>query len=801
MSKKITLLFILSLAFFTQANAQSPTDKIDVEAYNSDIMVQPVLDGLNGLRWNGGLDSMLTSDVLYNTGKDIVVGYALDKRITSDPTLVQHINKKYGGTVKVEEIAVEVSAGKSKTPFTYADVAQDIVEKIKKNKKFLTILNNPKYFYLGIASDVNPETRKLYVSIVLGGNDAFNKGAKDKKKLPVPFSTGKYGLVKGTDKECKACDKFVHELPLLQQRLYLKDGKVWIEADDFKKFKKMFKNKTDGIAVDIVQKAQYPCNSDNIFDYNLNSKGIMTKPMYMDKLIKGNLNVTKEDPKNNTYKCALGKLSKKAQLKLGDDYELNLVYIIDKKICKVVQRTYFEDNGNNGLTPLAIYPDSVTANDKDRYIPQSENQVLEFIIPFEQGKYNYNEKDIQEFINKMNEPDFQITEINISASSSLEGDSVMNAKLQQQRAQSIVNALKKYTKGKEITSNITTSDSWEDFKIAVAGSQFASMATMSKAEVKAQLHDPNVLAGLEPILKEERKAKIEMKVTLDLTGKNEQMHVYNSYKQALDKKDPVTALRIQKWILAQIMKKKYDAKAFLAIDVPNDKDYASLLVNKMFIDNHFNHADSIYNALYHQFDDMNKTMSGSDFVAYNRLMGFVKTQPLSDAKQINEVQSKITEMYGKKIPQPQCDALNLEYQFKIIEKVDTLDPGLPNAAVQQCMDRIKKIFNIQSATWENSLILAQVFEKHGDLAFSMKLLEPFLTDENPDEQLLFTYISIAQHFPDQIFSKNFRIAMSKAAAKNSERYCKLFGYPYMSFQVMDNPQIKKQYCDVCGGGQ
>ncbi len=799
--KRITFLLVVILAFASGAKAQSPTDKIDPEAYNADLMVQSVLDGLNGVRWNAGLDSMLASDILFKAGLDIADGYAADKRVTIDPELAPHLAKKYGGTNKVSEIAVEVSAGKAKSPSTYAQVASDIVDKIKKNKKFLQSLNNPKYFYLGIGSAVNAENHKCYVSIVLGGNDAFNNGAKSRKKLPVPYSKKKYGLNMGDDKECKSCEKYDRDLQKLQERVYIQDGKVWLETDDFKKFKKMFKNSGDGLAVDIVQKAQYPCNADNIFDNNLNSRGYMTKPVYQSKLIKNNLN-QKDDPKTNTYKTVLGKLNKKAALKLGDGYELNLVFIIDKNICREVKRTYLDDNGENGFTPLGIYPDSITANDPNRYVPKSENQVLTFNVPFEQGKYNYNEKDIQEFINTLNEPDFKIEEINIEAHSSLEGDSLQNAQLQQQRAQSIVDALKKYTKGttKDVVANITTNDSWEYFQQQVKGTQFEGMGKMSKAEVKAQFADANVLSSLEPILKEERFAKIELKVTLDLTGKNEQMHVYNSYKKAVQKKDYAQALRIQRWIVQQIMGKKYDAKAFLAIDVPNDKDCASLLVNKMFIDNHFNHADSIYKALYQQFDDMYKTMSANSFVNFNHMMAWVKTQDITDNKQINEYQNKITDMYSRnEIPQPENDALNMEFQFKIIEKADTLDPSVPNPTVQACMDRIKKIFNIEAETWQNALKLAVIFEKHGDLAYSMKLLEPFLTDDKVDENLLFTYISIASHFSNQIFSKNFRIAMSKAAAKNSERYCKLFGYPNMSFQVMDNPQIKKQYCDVCGG--
>jgi len=69
--KRITFLLFLFAAMLGTVQAQSPTDKIDPEAYNADLMVQSVLDGLNGVRWNAGLDSMLTSDILYKAGVDI----------------------------------------------------------------------------------------------------------------------------------------------------------------------------------------------------------------------------------------------------------------------------------------------------------------------------------------------------------------------------------------------------------------------------------------------------------------------------------------------------------------------------------------------------------------------------------------------------------------------------------------------------------------------------------------------------------------------------------------------------------
>ena len=793
------------LLFFTILSpnlfAQSPLDKIDPEAFNADILIQPIIDGLNGVRWNAGADSMIANDILANTSAQLAADYAGMKKIQQDAEITSKYNKKNGGTIKVEEVAVDVSSGKSKSPFTYAQVAQDIVDKIKKSKKFAQITNNPKYFYIGVGSEIIPETRKIYVSVVVGGIDAFNKGAEDKNKLAAPYTTKKFGLFMFDEKTCKVCDKFT-DLPKLEDHIYLKDGLIYLETDNLKQLKKYFKNPKDGLAIDIVQKSQYPCNSENIFDNNLLTRGITTKPIYTKKLLKSN-ELIKDDPKTNSFKGVIGKVSKKTFPNIDEDYELNLIYIVDKTICRTIRRSYLEEGGMQSITPLNIYPDTVTMNDPKRYTPQAENQTLEFIIPFEQGKSNYKTDDIAGFLQALNEPKYIINEVNITAHSSLEGDSTTNAKLQKNRAQSIIDALEKY-QNQEVTQNITTSDSWDMFVDSIKKTQYADWASMSKQEIKSKLHG-DILNELEDLLSHERFAKIEMKVTYDINGGNEEVFVLSQYKKALDKKDYPKALSIQKYIVDAIMSKKYSAKNLLDITIPTDAPksanqnaYASLLVNIMFIDNHFNQADVITTATMTKFDEMTKTYPNNDFVLYNKYMSFVKVGTLTDKKQITETQNSINMMYNRQIPQNMNDALNLEYQFKILEKVDTLDAGVANPDAQACMDRIKKIFNLEESNWQNSLQLAYIFQKHGDLVYSMKLLQPYVGDEKPNEELLFTYIALAAHYQDEIFSRNFRLAMQKASELDPTRYCDLFGYPNITFQVMDNPLIKNQFCNTCG---
>ena len=155
------------------------------------------------------------------------------------------------------------------------------------------------------------------------------------------------------------------------------------------------------------------------------------------------------------------------------------------------------------------------------------------------------------------------------------------------------------------------------------------------------------------------------------------------------------------------------------------------------------------------------------------------------------MQQEIDALYKSKIKKKLVDGLNIEWQFKIIESLDTIDDAEPQ--IEACINKIKGFYNFKEASWQNALKLAYVFTRGKDYKFSSTVLEPFLKVENVSEDLIFSYISIASHLPEKFYSRTFSDALHKAKEKNPERYCKLFGEPYMSFQVLDNPNAKKDY--------
>lgn len=155
------------------------------------------------------------------------------------------------------------------------------------------------------------------------------------------------------------------------------------------------------------------------------------------------------------------------------------------------------------------------------------------------------------------------------------------------------------------------------------------------------------------------------------------------------------------------------------------------------------------------------------------------------------MQKRIDSLYATNIPKKYLDAMNIEYQFKIIDELDTVDKAQP--LIEACVNKVKSFYDLKDASWQNSLKLAYVFARFRDYKYASSLLEPFVQEKNAAEELLFSYISICAQIPAKTKSRSFADALKKARNKNSKRYCNLFGEPHLTFQMLDNPFVKEEF--------
>ncbi|MBC8342581.1 MAG: hypothetical protein H8E61_01195, partial [Bacteroidetes bacterium] len=412
----IVLLFLcLSVELKAQEYPASYYDQIDPESYRPELMVEIILSELNRYRNDEGLEELINNEVLEKAADDQALFMATKQEVT----LKNKGNKKttakrvilYGGTSLAEEIVFKANIKSGREARTYLEVAEEIVGKWIGRKKTKIIIDKPEYIFSGIGAVVDYDGKKVFASVVFGNHYTFNLGAKMRNTMDYPYTTKKYGLKKYDVKSCRKCAKF-ENIEELQKALYVKDNSIYFHYNEnVKALKRILRNKKDGFAVDIVQKDQYECRMDNIVDYDHINKGVLLKPMYTKKIYKKNMVPGK---RVKDFMLVLGEMPDE----ISGNYELNLLVIQSKHVCRSITQTYVETGDADYFNPLVLVPDTVTIPTESYYVPKPDTNTLYFTIPFEKNKFVYKSEDIEEFLLTLNKPDFFILELSISAYSS-----------------------------------------------------------------------------------------------------------------------------------------------------------------------------------------------------------------------------------------------------------------------------------------------------------------------------------------------------------------------------------------------
>ncbi len=782
-------LLIQSVSFFGQKSKKG----IDSDGnFKIDSLPNILLRELNRFRAEKGLDKLefipmlneaafISADNMADRGKDKV-----------EPKETKKNLKKVGATSRGEEITMKAPISKGRENYKTEEVAKVIYERWETNKKNLYVLMNPKHTLVGIQALPDKDEKKVFVSAVFGGYDITNEGATHRKELKTPYNKASKKLKDADNKACKNCDRW-RNYDVLYNGLTIENGKVYLEYRNARELRRLIKKKKDGLAFDIVQREQYVKQDYNIVDNTLNNKGIMSKVVYKEKLFKNNL-LVKDVSRNKKakikgIKTELGKFNPK----ITGDYELNLIVVQDGKYCRTITRGYTESGNIESNTPIGVIPVIGTKGLKPPFEPKTESSLLTFIIPFEKNKYEFKTEDIQPFIKALNEPDFNIDGLFIYAYSSIEGDSAANAKLQRKRAESVTKVLQQMQKN-QIKPVIETRDSWGLFMLENEDGKYANLVSMGKRKaIQTINNDKKLQAELEPILAKERFAQIIMDVTYDVSGPKEQRFSEVTFNKALKAGKTDLAHRIMEFIGKRVAEGVYPVSILDSLKIEENAANAPFINNRI----HYQYVktNSVDEDDHATFTRLIKYDGANPVYQYNKVFCELKLDSnAGNPEHQAQVQRVIDGLYGK-LDSSYVNGLNIEWQFKIMESLDTLDNA--EAQIDACIARIKSFFNVKDASWQNALKLAFIFSRSKDFKYAATLLEPYIKKPDVSESLVFMYISLASRIPEKYYSRPFAHALTVAKDLNKDRYCKLFGAPYMTFQVLENPEVKKTYNASC----
>ncbi|PBQ30798.1 hypothetical protein CNR22_03075 [Sphingobacteriaceae bacterium] len=751
-----------------------------------------ILKELNRFRISKGLDTLEMSEMLQSAAEISSQAMADNDSEKTDRAAALKYLKYVGATKKGEELTMKGVISKGREDFSTEDVAKVIYTRWENNAKDLPILTNPKYTLVGIVGTIDEDGEKVYVSAFFGGYDITNGGVIYKEQLTVPFNTKSKSLKPADPKVCKTCERW-RNYDLLQKGLYVEGDKIYLRYPNAKDLRRILKKEKDGLAVDIVQRSQFISADYNIVDNNLLAKGVTSKVIFKEAIFKKNRLITKDKKANRKVK-GIDVLIGKFDPKITGAYELNLLVVQNGLLCKTVTRGYTETNNTESNTPIGLLPIQNSRGLKPAFEPRSESSIVNFIIPFEKNKAEFKQADIEPFIKAMNEPDFIIDGLYIYAYASIEGDSVANSKLQRKRAESVVSVLQGMQNNK-ISPTIQTKDSWGLFLLENEDGKYADIVNLGKKKAIDRINsDKKLLTELEPILAKERFAQIIMDVTYDVSGTKEQKFSAVTFNRAVKANNTKLSYKIMEFINKRVLEGKYPASIYDSLKIIEDPKNVGLLNNQVYYT--YQASNAIDEEDEKVFDKLLTLEPTNPVLQYNKVFCQLKLDSgAGNPEHQAQVQQTINNLYGK-LDSNFVNGLNIEWQFKIMETLDTMANS--EVLIEACITRIKQFYNIKDATWQNALKLASVFNRAKDYNYAATLLEPYLSNSNVSENLVFTYISSASRVQEKYYSRTFAKALAIAKEKNQERYCKLFGEPFMTFQVLENPEVKRVYQTNCG---
>lgn len=805
-SKKTYILFYLGtfiLGFSQAANSQeieknylvgsrviNSKEEAFPNEFFEEVIQRLVLDEINTVLEKKGLDTKIENKLLKQAAIDQAEYMAqieddeLDRKEKGKETTQDRI-AFYGGAKQGDELAGKTNINKGKIPYTYAKIADEIVFRWFSSSKRADLIEDIGYNLVGVGAKLDSRQRKVYVSLVLGNYKSFNEGVAYKDQLEIPYTSKTYGLSAPNGLNCKKVFR-QENLNAFQKGLSVEGDVIYFETNNVRTIKRLIRKKKDGLAVDILQKNQFPCASPNILDHNNLNQGILTKRLYTKKLFKNNLADVSEN--RYAFKVQLGVLPEN----LKDKYELGLVIIQNKSFCTTIPQSFIIEANGQYKKKLTILADTVTLNSRFNYKPIADTMELTFRVPFENKKFTYQASDIEPFLKLLNEPAFTILDLKITAYSSIEGTDKENKMLQQKRAESIVKALEQRQQD-IIKTEIITDYNWQDFLRDVQNTNHNVLASMSLEEAQAYIRTYNLNKELEPILENHRYARIDMKVTYDISGENEQPFVVKKFNNAILEGDRVLALSIQKYIIKQILNYRYKPTVLDNLNIPEEKDYAGLAMNKIWLQQLTRQISP--EEFQAKVQALHKLEPENEYIAFNDIFLSVAQTPIAEMNDVDLLQTRIDRLYYTPLKKSTVDALNIKLQFKLLNYIDSTggDPDLKEASVE----RIKEIVNIKHESMQNSLKLAEIFIENQDFAFALQTLRPWVKKPQANENLIFTYASLCSQFEEQMHTQLFNYAMQRAREINPKRFCELLNGQYFSMKVFENEFIKQEYCKNC----
>lgn len=608
------------------------------------------------------------------------------------------------------------------------------------------------------------------------------------------FAQLPYNLIDGRDhKYCDGCRALIEQMPrevLFGIHIYT-NGDIYFSMNNINWFNKIFKNNSYGVTVDLVSKDRYSCNTTTDEMAYSFPKGIIMKPVYRSELINGMDELSRGD--------VFVKVGKVPAAIRGKQFEGNLVIVNGNYICYYTNFVNI-DRSVWQLLPMGLFTDSVMQSNSSDTGRQTAfftyTKKVQLEIPFEKASAAFNSNYLKRFFDSLDLVKYRIQKTEVRAYSSVEGPQSINTSLMHRRADTIVQALKKYQPSLPAVKTYTA-ENWLQFFKEIEETTFSNLQDFSKTEIKQKLTDKALLTQMEPLLSKHRKAV----VTLYLDSKTSEAFVNDSsllpnFKIAVLSKDISKARMIQKEIVERIIDNRLPLEYLDRLEVPQTKEFSSLL-NDREVYKYLLKATSEYEAL-DNFKVLKKLDPTNGRIHYNVCaLQFFMWQYGGDTIIQNTLLKDISALPKMGINKVLVKRMQINYHIlKCEENMRVFN----YAGKDSSLNIIHDTYEGMNLNDEDIYSLAKYYANYANYNWAEEIIEPRIDQLDVSEDLVFYYINL-QFFNSANFgSESFRKAVLNAVNLNNKRFCNFF-LPNDSggagMQLLEYEELKEMYCESC----
>jgi uncharacterized protein YkwD len=799
-----TLSFLIFSIFFSiTIKAQTASSIVETSNFSSAFLESLIIEKINAHRKEKNLDSLENDATLTKAAANHASYQGSVKMLTHEQKSI-HLKSpslrvaNYGGNFNLVGENVALVSFNSKS--SYAAVAEDFFQSWMNSPPHYQNIIKPEYKHSGIrfrfSKDRKTRQPIIYAAHVFAGLKAhfFSKVPRDNYGIS-PFNSS-----------CDSYKKNATIAEVLANFIIVKKDSIYLHYHNLKHIQQYFlTSENDGFAIDIVERAQFPCDNPNLTSAVGAYKGVSLPPKYTEELL-----VNNPMYEQNKFLAFLGVLPEG----LVDNYQLNVISIRDNCACSNSSYLEVPVSGIPLVKILPVWHTTFKVNKLDY-----KEQVTE--VQFAQGKSVLNSTETSTIKNLITQHKKNIQRVHIFATSSIEGSSDKNEQLGIARAEYIKELFKKAGYSPKII-NYHTLERWDLFRQQIKGTPFAFLLQLSDLQIQERLNTDKILLDkIDYLLAQQRKTQITIKISTEEKFNaipDDETELLAEFERLLEAKELETALEVQSKMVYAFVNDKLDKATLLATKIPLEKEYIPMLSNQIAVELLF--SDYIpHSVLVPNWGD---PFFSVDQTFVDKLMNLIKLSetdlPLQynlsafAIKYMRYTRSSImdatllhqkilgfsdAEVYGKLSTWNKTEIERLKLNFHLAA-ADYYYQKFEYEKRGSSLEYVREHYSNQDLKIDESLYLAKYFNQNYRFQWAIDLLKNSLENAPEHEDTYFTYVQTSTLLQDfnKALEKPYLEDLEKALQMNQSRWC---AWMNTNYQLMHNADFKSVYCERCLG--